>query len=132
MPLRSRSNSNARRKAHDSGIAAENIAAWLLRLKGYSIVAMRYRNHGGEIDLLATRGKTLAVVEVKARKTLADCTQSVPPMKQRKIMRAVEGLMASSGKIAGLAGATHRNIRFDVIWVVRGIWPQHLTDAWRP
>lgn len=124
--------SNKRRAAHDYGLRAEKIAAWYLRFLGYRIVAERYRNHQGEIDLLAVRGRVLAVVEVKARRSLAECADAVPPFKQQKIMRALEGLMASGGKIAGLAGAGERNIRFDVIWIVRGVWPRHLKDAWRP
>mgnify|MGYP000576587032 CR=1 FL=1 len=127
-----RGKNNRRRQAHDFGLKAEKTAAWFLRLKGYRIIALRYRNHQGEIDLLAVRGNTLAAVEVKARKSFAACENSVPPMKQRKILRAMEGLMASSGKIAGLARADTRNIRFDVIWIVRGVWPHHIKDAWRP
>ncbi|MDX2073303.1 MAG: YraN family protein [Alphaproteobacteria bacterium] len=130
--LRGKDQNNSRRRAHDFGLEAERIAAWFLRLKGYRIVAERYRNHYGEIDLLAVRGNHLVAVEVKARKSFAACEISVPPHKQQKILRAMEGLIGSSGKIAGLAGASHRNIRFDVIWVVRGMWPRHLKDAWRP
>jgi putative endonuclease len=124
---------NNRRKAtYERGVQAERIAALYLRLKGYRVIAKRYRNHYGEIDLLAVRGKTLAVVEVKARGKLADCAEAVPIYKQQKIMRALEGLMASQSKIAGLARTSERNIRFDVIWIVRGLLPRHLKDAWRP
>lgn len=132
MASPSPSKPNRRRAAHDFGLRAEKSAAWFLRLKGYRIIAERYRNHYGEIDLLAVRGKMLVAIEVKARKSLAECADTVPPHKQQKIMRAMEGLMASSGKIAGLAGASERNIRFDVIWIVRGVWPHHIKDAWRP
>ena len=41
-----------RRGAHLFGLNAETIAAWLLRLKGYSIVAQRFAVSGGEIDLI--------------------------------------------------------------------------------
>lgn len=121
-----------KRDAHDYGLKAEKMAAWYLRFKGYRIIAERYRNHYGEIDLLAVRGNYLVAVEVKARQRLADCAEAVPPMKQQKIMRALEGMMGSSGKIAGLAQASDRNIRFDVIWVVKGFLPRHIKDAWRP
>jgi len=123
---------NKRRLAHDHGLRAEKLAAWYLRAKGYRVVAERYRNHQGEIDLIATRGKFLAILEVKARKTLAECEESVPPFKQQKIIRALEGLMGSSSKIAGLRPVDTYNIRFDVIWMVRGCWPRHIKDAWRP
>lgn len=132
MASRSPSSHNRRRQAHDFGLKAEKIAAWFLRLKGYRIIAERYRNHAGEIDLLAMRGNMLVAVEVKARKSMAECESSITPHKQAKIMRAMEGLMASHGKIAGLARASERNIRFDVLWIVRGLWPHHIKDAWRP
>lgn len=132
MPPPSPLKTSAKLKAQDYGRRAEKLTAWYLRLKGYRILAERYRNHGGEIDLLAARGRTLCVVEVKARRNLDDCADSVPPFKQQKIMRAVEGLMASRGKIAGLAKVRERNIRFDVVWIARGRWPRHIKDAWRP
>ena len=126
-----RKTNNKKRRAHDFGVKAEKIAALYLRLKGYRILAERYRNHYGEIDLVASRGKFLVAVEVKARTSFAECEISVPPMKQIKIARAMEGLLAGYGKIAGLGTTSDRNIRFDVIWVVRGLLPRHVMDAWR-
>ena len=38
--------------------------------KGYRILGFRLKTPPGEIDLLAQRGRTLAVVEVKRRATL--------------------------------------------------------------
>ena len=40
-------------------------------LKGYRIVARRYRTPLGEIDLVARKGDLVAIVEVMARPTLA-------------------------------------------------------------
>ena len=56
-------------KAYRRGLFAETVAALLLRLKGYAIVARRYKTPVGEIDLVALKGKRLAFVEVKRRKT---------------------------------------------------------------
>lgn len=132
MPSPSRLRNDRRKATYERGMRAERVAALYLRLKGYRVITSRYRNHYGEIDLLASRGKTLAVVEVKARATLEGCFEAVPPYKQQKIMRALEGLMAERSKIAGLARPAERNIRFDVIWIVRGVLPRHIKDAWRP
>ena len=59
-----------RRAGHARGLVAESIAGWLLRLKGYRVLATRYRTPLGEIDIVARRGKVLAFVEVKARPSL--------------------------------------------------------------
>jgi len=41
-----------------------------LRLRGWRILAQRARVPGGEVDLIARRGRTLAFVEVKQRSTV--------------------------------------------------------------
>ena len=131
MRLHSHSKTNnRRRKAHDLGLRAEMLAALYLQLKGYRIIARRYRNHYGEIDLLAVRGKWLVAVEVKARKAIAQCADSVPYFKQQKIASAMAGLTAERSKIAGLAQAERRNIRYDVIYIVPGHFPRHVKGAW--
>lgn len=118
-----------RTQSYRYGLVAESIAALYLRCKGYRIVAKRYRNHLGEIDLLAVRRDTLVAVEVKARKRFSACEESIAPWKQQKIARALEGALASN--IAGLGRAGARNIRFDAVWVVPYRWPRHIKDAWR-
>ncbi len=64
-------------KARRDGRAAEVLAALWLMAKGYQILAFRLRTPQGEIDLLARRGPVLAVVEVKARLSLADALEAV-------------------------------------------------------
>ena len=56
-----------RHVAERRGRSAETIACWYLRLKGWRILARRARASGGEVDIVARRGRTLAFVEVKAR-----------------------------------------------------------------
>lgn len=118
-------------QAQHRGVVAEYIAAIYLFFKGYRVLALRFRNAGGEIDIVAMKGRTLIAVEVKARKHLADCQEAVPPWKQQKIARALEGLMAGQGKITGLAPLRVDNIRFDAIWILPGSLPRHIKDAWR-
>lgn len=124
-----------REEAHRFGLRAENIAALYLRFKGYRIIAKRYRNTGGEIDVLARKGSTLVAVEVKARQNLKQCEDSVPPWKQQKITRAMQGVLAGQGgiarQIAGLGSAKDFTLRFDVIWIAPRRLPHHIIDAWR-
>lgn len=118
-----------KQKAYQFGLKAEKIAAWYLRLKGYRILAERYHIRQGEIDVLAAKGNALVAVEVKARQHFSECEESITPWKQQKILHAMEYIL--SGKLAGLAGAAGRDIRFDAIWIVPGRWPRHIKDAWR-
>ncbi len=120
-----------KQKSYKSGLRAEKIAALFLRLKGYRILAERYHNPKGEIDILAVRGKILAVVEVKARKNILDCHYSITTLKQKKILNALEWLMASNSKIAGLVTKGSHIIRFDAIFIIPKKLPKHLPDAWR-
>ena len=55
--------------AFRAGHAAEWVAALWLMLRGYRILGFRLKSRAGEIDLLACRGRVLAVVEVKRRAT---------------------------------------------------------------
>ncbi|MDX1974616.1 MAG: YraN family protein [Rickettsiales bacterium] len=122
---------NAKLKAYRYGIFAEQLAAYYLRVKGYRILARRYRNPLGEIDIVARRGNTVVLVEVKARKRMGDCNYTITPRKQQMILRSAEGLLAGYGKITGLAKRNAHNIRFDVIWLAPWCWPVHIKDAFQ-
>ena len=56
-----------RQKAERRGHVSEWIAAAYLLLKGYRILALRYRTKLGEIDIVARKGDLAVFVEVKAR-----------------------------------------------------------------
>ncbi len=77
---RASAKNEARRvRAYRSGLFAESVAALLLRLKGHRIVARRYKTPVGEIDLVALKGKRLAFVEVKRRKSSRTRPGRCPP-----------------------------------------------------
>ena len=59
------------------GRKAERYAAMWLRAKGWRILAQRVRTPAGEIDLVAKRGKIVAFVEVKARRTMDEAQHSL-------------------------------------------------------
>lgn len=50
------------------GRRAETVAAWWLRLHGYRVLDRNLRVGGREVDVVARRGRTLVVCEVKARR----------------------------------------------------------------
>jgi putative endonuclease len=116
---------DARRRAFRRGLSAELRGVWHLRLRGYRILARRFRVKSGEIDLIARRGAVLAAVEVKARSDLATAGESLTPRQRRRIARALEHFLVQRPDLAGLA------LRFDVMLVSPRRWPRHLVDAWR-
>lgn len=110
---------NKRKAAYLLGHDAEFWAAWLLRLKGYSICAQRFLANGAEIDLIASRGKTLVFVEVKARATLDDALLSITPAKLSQIAR---GARAYLGRLDQMP----ETIRCDAILVAPHRLPRHI------
>lgn len=115
-----------RQRAERAGRAAETACAWLLRLKGYRVLARRYRSGVGELDIVARRGNLLAVVEVKARHDYATAVGAVDSRQRARIERAAGMFLAEHASCARLA------VRFDVMVVVPWRPPVHVEDAWRP
>ena len=114
----------SRNAADRKGRSAETIAAWSLRLRGYAILARRVRVPGGEVDLVARRGRTLVFVEVKARRTLEAGQLALRRADLRRVARAAEILTARYGQ-----GCTA--VRIDAIIVLPWKWPIHLHAVWR-
>ncbi len=117
---------NKRRRAWLRGMAAESLAAWVLRFKGYRILARRLRTPAGEIDIVARRARLIAFVEVKARADYRDAVESVTPRQQRRIQQAAQFYLAGQPALAGF------DQWFDVMIIRPGHLPTHLIDAWRP
>lgn len=117
---------DAKRAEERAGRAAETVAGVLLRLKGYRVLARRFRGMRGEIDLIARRGAVLAFVEVKRRPTAAAAAESVTPRQRARIAAAAEEFVAARPRLSGLG------IRFDAILIAPKKFPRHLVDAWRP
>lgn len=115
----------ARRQAFRRGHRAEILCLWHLRLRGYRILARRFRVLSGEIDLIARRGGTLAAIEVKARADFDAASEALTRRQQQRIMRAVAHFLGGRPDLATLAA------RFDVMLVAPRRWPRHLVDAWR-
>ena len=80
----------------------------------------------GEIDLVARRGPVLAAVEVKERANFTQAAEAVTPRQRLRIARAAQAFLQRHPSEAW------RDLRFDVVLIVPGQRPRHLSDAWRP
>lgn len=108
-----------------AGRRAEVLAALILMLKGYRILGFRLRTPQGEIDILALRGRTLAVVEVKRRASLLAALEAVTGEQRERLRRAGAGLAARRPNLAGAA------VRLDLVALAPGRLPVHIPDAWK-
>jgi putative endonuclease len=116
---------SGREAAERRGRRAEQWAIWYLRFKGFRIREKRYRTPVGEIDLIASRGKLLIFVEVKARATVSEAALAISASQQKRIQRAAEHFLATN------SGYEKSDIRFDAILISPRRWPGHLAGAWR-
>jgi putative endonuclease len=110
--------------AEKRGRGAETIACWYLRLKGWRILARRARVPGGEVDIVARRGRTLAFVEVKARATQEAAAMSLDAWRLRRVVVAAE-------RLAPRYLRPGDDIRIDAIFIVPGKLPQHMPNVWQ-
>lgn len=122
MPPRSAPGLETRRAALAAGWGAERAAVLLLRLKGYRILARRFSVRGGEIDIIARRGGTIAFVEVKLRASLDDALIAISAEKRRRISRAARAFVSRQR-------ATRLTYRADAIFVAPWRWPTHVPAA---
>jgi putative endonuclease len=114
-----------RQRRDAAGRRAEIMSAWLLRLKGYRVLAQRFKTPVGEIDLIAKRASIVAFIEVKARPSAAAALESVSAHQRRRIARAALVFLQKRPDIAS------HQMRFDLILVTPGRLPHHIVDAWR-
>lgn len=115
--------SNLREKAERRGHFAEFIALMFLRLKGYRLLAWRYKTAQGEIDLIMRRRDVTAFIEVKARRTRDEGVTAVTTTQSRRISAAARFWMARD-KIAN-----SNFCRFDIVVVNAYFLPHHIENA---
>jgi putative endonuclease len=114
----------SRQDAERHGRHAETLAALLLRLKGYRVLARHWKTPMGEIDLIARRGRILAIVEVKARSGAAAAIESLGRRQRLRIGRAALQYQATRPDLAAC------QVRFDMILVTPWRIPVHMPNAW--
>jgi putative endonuclease len=112
-----------RQEAERRGRGAETLACWYLRLKGWRILARRARVRGGEVDIVARRGRTLAFVEVKARATEEAAAFALDEWRLRRVVVAAE-------RLAPRYMRDGDHVRIDALFIVPRRWPNHLANVW--
>jgi putative endonuclease len=112
-----------RQTAEQRGRGAETLACWYLRLKGWRILARRARVHGGEVDIVARRGRMLVFVEVKARATEDAAAFALDDWRLRRVVVAAERLSPRYLRDGD-------DVRIDALFIVPGRWPKHMADIW--
>jgi putative endonuclease len=113
-----------RRQAEQRGRGAETLACWFLRLHGWRILARRARVPGGEVDVVARRGRTLAFIEVKARSTEEAAGFALDEWRLRRVVVAAE-------RLAPRYMREGDDVRIDALFIVPRRWPRHLADVWQ-
>ncbi len=118
--------SQRRQRAYRWGLSAETGAAWYLRLKGYRILARRFKVARGEIDLVALKHRTLVFVEVKARAEEHAALEAVGPRSQRRIIAAADSWGQKYPRYLSF------DWRYDIIVMMPRRWPRHHVAAFIP
>lgn len=108
------------------GKKGEQLAVNFLLDKGYEIVDRNYRFDKAEVDIIAKKEQTLAIVEVKTRSTtdFGDPQDFLKPKQIQRIVKAVDEYV--------LVNKLDVEIRFDIIAIVKeqkGFSIEHLENA---
>jgi len=84
------------RRNQQRGIEAEEIACRALSAHGWRIMARRLRTLAGEIDAIAEKDGVMAIIEVKARASLADAAEALSARQSWRLLRAAELVIADN------------------------------------
>ena len=90
-----------------------------LMLKGYRILGFRLKTPRGEIDILAQKGRRLAVVEVNSRRAPEEAYETVSATQQARLWQAGLALQAKRPQLQKL------DLNIDLYTLVPGQWPRH-------
>lgn len=121
--------------AGDLGREGEAIAARHLEDAGWIVLERNYRAGRNEVDLIVSRGRTVAFVEVKARRGdgFGHPLEAITARKKGEIAKVARAWLRARGGLRGLS------LRFDAVAVRFGAARdpseapriEHVADAWR-
>ncbi|MFB9055164.1 YraN family protein [Mariniflexile ostreae] len=98
---------------NELGKKGEQLAIDFLLEKGYIIIERNYRFHKAEVDIIAQKENTLAIIEVKTRSTI-DFGNPQDFLKPKQIQRLV---IAIDDYV--IENDLDVDVRFDIIAIVR-------------
>ncbi|HRH36911.1 MAG TPA: YraN family protein [Flavobacteriales bacterium] len=113
-----------------TGAAGEQLACRYLQDLGYDILERNWRHRKHELDIIATKGKELVIVEVKTRST----DQHGEP--EEAVKKGKRGRMIKAANAYVQANGTDLALRFDIVSVI--LHPSgkpyihHIPDAFYP
>ena len=94
-----------------------------MMMKGFRVVARRYRTPLGEIDLIMRRGDLVVMVEVKARKTVLAAMEAISATAERRIEGAADLWLSRQRDYGRLS------VRFDMVAILPWRWPVHVENV---
>ena len=111
---------------NELGKKGEQLAVDYLISKGYTIVQRNYRFQKAEVDIIAKKEDTLAIIEVKTRSTsdFGNPQDFVKPKQIQRLVKAVDEYVNVNNLDV--------EVRFDIIAIVRqgkGFNIEHLENA---
>jgi putative endonuclease len=113
-------------KHNELGKKGEQLAVDFLLKKNYDIVERNYRFDKAEVDIIAQKGDTLAIIEVKTRSStdFGNPQDFVKPKQIKNLVKAVDEYVT--------VNALDVEVRFDIIAIVKekdGYNIEHLENA---
>jgi putative endonuclease len=112
-------------RAYARGLAAEAAACAALERDGWTVLDRRVRTEAGEVDVLAEKDGLLAIIEVKARPTLADAAAALTPRQRTRLLGAADIVLAAH------PGWGVNGVRFDLLVVDAAGSVRRIADAFR-
>ena len=113
---------------NETGKQGETIAVEYLQGKGYLILEKNWHNHHQEIDIIASKGNELVIVEVKCRSgtPLTEPYTAVNRNKQNLLIKAANAYIQRKN--------VDMETRFDVVSITLGkeVSIDHIENAFYP
>lgn len=121
-----------RQSYEQEGRKAETRIVRYLRMRGYKILAERFKTSEGEVDIIASKSKVIACVEVKQRANQSGMDEAMDWRTEQRIMAASEIWVEQN--FANLP--QDFELRFDLASIVGSVTPMckvsYLKHAFRP